>query len=143
MKHITLELLTLYVFIMYIGVVLAPFFNQKGNFMRTLQDFEAAIKEVEGLAHVKTLELEAKAQNLLAYNLHSNEILTDAVKACNNSTELTEINYDDSNLDRFVRIDLNKIINVSSEFERNLFSTYMDEKYSIYVDYENNCFLGA
>ena len=87
----------------------------------------------------ETIEaLKNEALEIFSKQLNKNKDLMTLISKAQDSKDLTQVEYDEF-FHTYIRADFSKFIDLKNNFEKELFSEYMQENHFCCVDFKNDC----
>jgi len=104
-----------------------------------LTKIEATISEMNESNHLKLIHLQSQAEIEFAKLMSKKTVNWQKILvAVENSTELTQTEHDEYP-SQWVRADFSTLIDVSSEFERDLLKQWFLSNHCVSIDFQNDC----
>lgn len=106
--------------------------------MKKLNELKNKIDSLNKSNLEMTEALKNEALEILSKDLDKNEELKKLISKVESSKELTQVEYDGF-FHTWIRADFSKFIDLKNNFEKELFSEYMQENHFCCVDFKNDC----
>lgn len=106
--------------------------------MKKLNEIDNKIKKLIQNSISETEILKNEALEIFSKQLDKNKDLRTLISKAQDSKDLTQVEYDEF-FHTWTRADFSKFIDLKNNFEKELFSEYMQENHFCCVDFKNDC----